>query len=65
MFNFFFGSKSIITEKTLEQNKIKIVSKADVKIEKNNCIAVTGSGKFYKAMYKNEPVSVKVRIILN
>ena len=65
MFNFLFGSKTIITEKTLEQNKIRIIPKTEIKVEKNNCIAVTGSGKFYKAMYKNEAVSVKVKTSLN
>ena len=60
MFNFFFGNKTTISEKTLEQNKVRILSKSELKIEKNNPIVVTGSGKFFKGFYKKEPVSVKV-----
>ena len=59
MFNFFFG-KATVTEKMLEQNKIKIISKQDLKIERNNVIAVTGSGKFYKGLYGKEAMSIKV-----
>ena len=61
MFNFIFGSKSNINEKTLEQNGVKIIPKIELKIDKNNCIAITGSGKFYKGLYKNEAVSIKVK----
>jgi hypothetical protein len=64
MFNFIFGNKSTINEKTLEQNKVKIIPRAEIRIEKNNCIAITGSGKFYKGIYKNEAVSIKVNSIL-
>jgi hypothetical protein len=64
MFNFIFGNKSQINEKILEQNKIKIILKQDIKVEKNNCLAVTGSGKFYKGLYKNEAVTIKVILII-
>jgi len=60
----FWKSKPTITEKILEQNKIKIIPKADIKIDKSSCIAVTGSGTFYKGLYKNEAVSIKVMEII-
>jgi hypothetical protein len=60
MFNFIFGSKSTINEKVLEQNKIKTILKQDLSIDKKNCVAVTGSGKFYQGTYKKEPVTIKV-----
>ena len=66
MLGYLFGNKTTINEKTLEQNRIKIIQKQDLKVENKVCIAVTGSGKFYKGLYKNEPVSVKVKTsILN
>lgn len=61
MFNFIFGNKATITEKVLEQNKIKIIPKHDLTIDKKNCIAITGSGKFHQGNYKNEPVTIKVK----
>ncbi len=60
MLNYIFGSKSNITEKVLEQNKIKIISKQEITIDKKNCMAITGSGKFYNGTYKNEPATIKV-----
>lgn len=60
MINYLFGKSSNITEKILTQNNIPIINKAELKIDKSNCIAVTGSGKFYKASYQNHAVSIKV-----
>lgn len=60
MFSLFFGNKSTINEKSLEQNGVKILNKHDLKIDKTHCIAVTGSGKFYKGLFKNEAVTIKV-----
>jgi len=60
MLNYFFGSKTLITEKTLERNNITIINIKDIKINKNQLIALTASGKFYNATYKNEAVSVKI-----
>jgi len=60
MLNYFFGSKTLVTEKTLERNNITIISPKDIKINKNQLIALTASGKFYNATYKNEAVSVKI-----
>jgi hypothetical protein len=63
MFNFIFGNKTTINEKTLEQNKIKIIPRNEIKVERNNCLAITGSGKFYKGIYKNEAVTIKVKFL--
>ena len=38
MFNFIFGNKSTINEKTLEQNGVKLIPKGEINIQKNNCI---------------------------
>jgi len=65
MFNFIFGNKSTINEKTLEQNGVKLIPKGEINIQKNNCIAITGSGKFYKGIYKNDAVSIKVNYLFN
>ncbi len=64
MFKYLFGGKAFVNEKILEQNNIKIISKSDLKIDKNNIIATTGSGKFYNGLFKNEHVTVKVIIII-
>ncbi len=60
MMNYFFGSKVTITEKTLQQNNIPIINRGEVYIDKRNMLAITGSGKFYTATYRNEPASIKV-----
>jgi serine/threonine protein kinase len=60
MLNYFFGNKTLINEKTLERNNITIISLKDIRINKNQIIALTATGKFYGATYKNEAVSVKV-----
>jgi hypothetical protein len=64
MFNFIFGNKSTITEKVLEQNKIKTIPKQELAIDKKNCVAITGSGKFFQGTYKNEPVTIKVIYVI-
>jgi hypothetical protein len=56
----FGGNKAIVTEKMLEQNKIKLINKQDLKVDKTNLLAVTGSGKFYKGTLNNEAVTVKI-----
>jgi len=60
MFNYIFGSKTTINEKTLERNNIKIINIKDIKINKTQIIALTATGKFYNATYKNEAVSIKI-----
>jgi hypothetical protein len=62
MYNFIFGNKVTITEKTLIQNNINIINKKDLLIDRRNCIAITGSGKFYTGTLKNEPISIKVKM---
>jgi hypothetical protein len=64
MFGFIWGNKTNITEKTLEGYNVQIIPKPEVKIDKSQCIAITGSGKFYKGTFKNEAVSVKVISLL-
>lgn len=58
--NYIFGNKSNINEKILAANKITIINKNELKIDKAKIIAITGSGKFVPGIYKNEHVSVKV-----
>jgi serine/threonine protein kinase len=60
MLNYFFGSKTLVNEKTLERNNINIINFKDIKINKNQTIALTASGRFYNGTYKNEAVSVKI-----
>jgi len=60
MLNYLFGSKLFVNEKILEKNNIKIINIKDIKINKNQIIALTASGKFYNATYKNQAVSVKI-----
>ena len=58
--NYLFGKTTNISEKILTQNKIPLINKTDLKIDKTSCLAITGSGKFYKATYQNQAVTVKV-----
>lgn len=60
MLGFLWGNKAFINEKTLEQNKVKIIHKSDLKIDKTSCMAITGSGKFFKGTLRNEAVTIKV-----
>jgi len=60
MFDFIYGSKTVINNEFLEKNGIPLINKSEVIIEKSSFLATTGSGKFYKGKYKNENISIKV-----
>lgn len=60
MFDFIYGSKTVINNEFLEKNGIPVINKNDVIIEKSSFLATTGSGKFYKGKYKNDNISIKV-----
>ena len=60
MFDFFYGSKTVINNEFLEKNSIPIINKNEVIIDKSSFLATTGSGKFYRGKYKNDNVSIKV-----
>lgn len=60
MLNYFFGSRTLINEKTLERNNIAVINFKDIKVNKNQIIALTASGKFYNGTFRNDAVSVKV-----
>ena len=60
MFDFLYGSKTVINNEFLEKNGIQLIDKSVVNIDKTSFLATTGSGKFYKGKYKNENVSIKV-----
>jgi hypothetical protein len=60
MFDFFYGTKTVITNEFLEKNGIPLINKNDIAIDKSSFLATTGSGKFYRGKYKNENISIKV-----
>jgi len=60
MFDFIYGSKTVINNEFLEKNGFPLINKSEVIIEKSSFFATTGSGKFYKGKYKNENISIKV-----
>ena len=60
MIDYFFGSKSLITEKNLETNNIPIININDIKVNKQQIVAITASGRYYNGTYNNEAVAVKI-----
>ncbi len=58
--DYFFGPKSLITEKNLQTNNIPLINFNDLKINKKQIVAITASGRFYSATYNNEAVTVKI-----
>jgi len=60
MMDYFFGSKSVITEKNLETNNIPIININEIKVNKQQIVAITATGRFYNATYNNEAVAVKI-----
>jgi len=65
MFDFLYGSKTVINNEFLEKNSIPLINKNDVVIDKSAFLATTGSGKFYRGKYKNVNVSIKVTENIN
>lgn len=60
MYDFLYGSKTVINNEFLEKNGIPVIDKRDINIDKTSFLATTGSGKFYKGKYLNENISIKV-----